>query len=153
MKLLVPAAAVILMVAGCGEEAGTDGGAGKSITVTAEGFAFSPTELDLDAGESVELTFENHDDVDHSFSIEEPSFEVQAAGGDSTTASFTAPEESVNWFCKFHSEMTGTINVGGDAGAGGTETETETGTETDDSPTKDDDMTEGSNENDNGYDY
>ena len=150
MKLFVPIAAAILLFAGCGEETGGNpGGAGKSITVTAEGFAFSPTELEVDPGENIELTFENRDNVDHSFTVEDPSFEVEAGGGESATASFTAPETSVDWFCKFHSDMTGTINVGGAAGAGGTETETET----EDKKKKDDDMTEGSNENDTGYDY
>ena len=149
VKIFVPVAAVLMVLSACGEEGGgsTGGGAGKSVTVTAEDFAFSPDSLDLDAGEEVELTFENRDDVDHSFTIEDPSFEIEAEGGASTTGTFTVPDSGVEWICKYHpDQMKGTIEVGGAAGGGGTEMETET------SPT-DDDMTEGSNENDKGYDY
>jgi plastocyanin len=154
---LVPVAAAILLLAGCGEETGNgngnpdgngngdtnQGGATASVTVTAEGFAFNPTELQLEPGASVELTFENNDDVNHSFTVEDPAIDVVAAAGASVTETITAPDASVDWFCKFHSNMTGTISVGGAAGAGGGDSKKK----------KDDDMTEGSNENDTGYDY
>ena len=130
MKLAAPLVILMVGLTGCGEEEpaggnGNGGGTTESVTVAAQDFAFDPDTLDLEAGT-----------------------EVEAAGGESASGSFTVPDSTVDWFCKYHpDQMTGTINVGGAAGGGTTE---------DDS--MDDDMTESDKEKDGGggggqYDY
>jgi plastocyanin len=116
--LLFVAAGVLAFVA-CGDDNGEGGGgsgngsATQSVDLTAQDFAFDPSTIEVDSGAEVELTFNNEDDVEHSFTAEDLDAEVEAEGGESATTTFTAPESgTVEFFCKYHpDQMTGEISV------------------------------------------
>ena len=121
--------AVALFGAACGDSEQTDledeaepeGASSTSVEVSAANFAFSPPDVSVEAGAEIELTFTNEDDTQHTFTAEDLDLDLLAEGGDSQSATFTAPDSgSVEFFCKFHESMTGTIAVGGEAaGSGG----------------------------------
>jgi plastocyanin len=116
---------VVLLLGACGsDDDGPESVGSGSIEITASGTAFTETEFEVDAGSEVEVTLTNEDETEHSFTIEDPEFEIEAHGGEDANGTFTAPEEgSVEFFCKYHpGVMTGTISVGGaaagDSGSG-----------------------------------
>lgn len=119
------------LAAACGE-GGTTGerpgdAAGKTIAVEATDFAFDPADISADAGETVELTFVNAGEVEHSFTIDDV-VDIEAEGGEETTMSFTTPDATVDFYCKFHpDQMQGELAVGGSAQMGGGEKEKESG--------------------------
>ena len=100
-------------------DTGGGGGGGTPVTVTAKDFAFSPNEISVDPGETVDLTFVNSDDTTHTFTADDVGVDISVDGGKTGTATFTAPDSgTVEWHCKIHSSMTGTITVAGsDAGS------------------------------------
>ena len=120
-RWIVPLAVLVLALSACGggdsEEAGgeTDAGNGAAplpVTVTASNFAFDPDAITAHATHTVDLTFVNEDDTAHTFTIDELDVDIEAAGGEEATATFT-PEElgSLEFYCKFHPAMTGELTV------------------------------------------
>jgi plastocyanin len=113
------AVAAVLAFVACGDDNGEGGGgsgngsATQSVDLTAQDFAFDPSTIEVDSGAEVELTFNNEDDVEHSFTAEDLDAEVEAEGGESATTTFTAPESgTVEFFCKYHpDQMMGEISV------------------------------------------
>ena len=109
----------VLAFGACGDDNGDDGGgsgnggATQSVDLTAQDFAFDPSTIEVDSGAEVELTFNNKDDVEHSFTAEDLDAEVEAEGGESATTTFTAPESgTVEFICKYHpDQMMGEITV------------------------------------------
>lgn len=92
---------------------------GGAIEVIAENFAFSPTTIPVEPGSRIELTFTNNDGTQHSFTAESVGVDLVVDGGGSDNAAFTAPDSgSVDFMCKFHGSMTGTISTDG-SGVGG----------------------------------
>lgn len=127
-RLVALLAVALLSAAACGgssddDPAPNENGAGEpGLTVRATDFAFDPESLDVAPGEPAEITFVNAGNVTHSFTAEDLDVDVEAATGEETTASFTAPDEdtTVEYVCKFHPSMQGEITVGaGGGGAGG----------------------------------
>lgn len=126
----------------CGDDPESDstepesGSGGGSVTVTAQDFSFSPTEVTIPAGESVSVTLDNQDDVQHSFTVDDADVDIVADGTNSASGDVSIEgDQTLKFRCRFHSSMTGTLVVGAggtDAGGGG----------------GDDDMTD-----DTGYDY
>jgi cytochrome c oxidase subunit 2 len=123
----VAVVAGLFLLGACGDDEGSsdgssDGGSSdaQTIEVTASDFAFDPDTFEVEGGGEVEVSLTNDGDVEHSFSIEDPEFEIEAEGGDSATGTFTAPDDgSVEFFCKYHpDQMTGEITVGGTAAGG-----------------------------------
>jgi plastocyanin len=112
-------AAGVLVFGACGDDNGDGGGdsgnvgATQSVDLTAQDFAFDPSSIEVDSGAEVELTFNNEDDVEHSFTAEDLDAEVEAEGGESATTTFTAPESgTVEFICEYHpDQMTGEISV------------------------------------------
>lgn len=100
---------------------GGDGGGAQSVEVTAADFAFDPVTIQAEPGQEVEVTLVNDDSTDHTFTVEELDVEAQAAGGESVSVTFTAPDlGSVEFFCQFHAEqMRGEITVGDAASSSG----------------------------------
>jgi plastocyanin len=90
----------------------------QPLQITATDFAFDPETFDSDAGAAVELVVTNAGDADHTFTIDEVEIDETIAPGDEITVSFDMPSSNVEYYCRFHSEMTGTILAG--AGGGGT---------------------------------
>jgi plastocyanin len=115
--VLLVAVVGVLVFGACGDDNGDGGGgegsAAQTVDLTAQNFAFDPSTIEVDAGAEVELTFNNEDDVEHSFTAEDLDVEVEAEGGESATTSFTAPESgTVEFICKYHpDQMTGELSV------------------------------------------
>jgi len=114
---------VALLGTACGDDTadsgGDDGGGATAIAVEAADFSFSPTSIDASAGEEIELTLTNSGTVEHSFTIEDV-FEVEAEGGAEASGTFTAPDASVEFFCKYHpDQMTGELTIDGQSAGGG----------------------------------
>jgi plastocyanin len=109
----------VLALGACGDDGGNggggteNGGGSESVDLTAQDFAFDPATIEVDPGAEVELTFNNEDDVEHSFTAEDLDAEVEAEGGESATTTFTAPDSgTVEFICKYHpDQMTGEISV------------------------------------------
>lgn len=129
----------MFLLGACGDDEGgsSDDGGGEAssstaVDVTAADFAFDKDSIDVEAGSEVEVTLTNEDDTEHSFSIEDPEFEIEAEGGDSATGTFTASDEgSVEFFCKYHpDQMRGELTIGGSAAGGGGDTTSDGGDNT-----------------------
>jgi plastocyanin len=86
--------------------------AADSIKVVAAGSSFEPGTLNLEAGEEVTVQVTNDDDMAHDFAIE--SLELNTGtieAGEVANATFTVPDEGVEFVCTFHPDMTGRIEV------------------------------------------
>jgi plastocyanin len=88
------------------------GGTENEIQLTASGFAWDKTELEMTAGSEVKVEVTNDDSAPHSFTFEEASVDETVDGGEDASATFTAPAAGEYPFrCKFHASMTGTVTV------------------------------------------
>jgi len=85
----------------------TGGGAGT--TIVAEGFAFNPDSVDVNAGE-VTLTVENKDSAEHTFTLDDGSSDTDLPAGETVTITLDLTT-TVGWHCTIHPSMTGTLNV------------------------------------------
>jgi plastocyanin len=120
--LSVLLAALLLFAGACGGgDDGEEAGAGEDVesadalpvTMTAGDFKFEPESLEGHATHTVDLTFVNEDDVEHSFTIDDMEVDVEAEGGEEATATFT-PEETgtFEFYCKYHPDtMSGELTV------------------------------------------
>ena len=132
---------VALLLGACGDESdpspdSADPGSDQRLDVTAADFSFDPTSISAEPGASVEVTFSNSGEVQHSFTIDDV-VEVEADGGEEASTTFTAPEETVEFYCKYHPEqMRGELRVdgsssqsddGGDTGGGGSDDDDDQG--------------------------
>jgi plastocyanin len=116
-------AAVLLLAGACGggDEETSDAGGGDDmsntealpVTVTAKDIAFQPKAFDGHATHTIELTFVNEDETEHSFTIDDMDVDVEAEGGEEATTTFT-PEETgtFEYYCRYHPDtMTGELTV------------------------------------------
>jgi plastocyanin len=88
------------------------GGAENEIQLTASGFAWDKTDLEMAAGSEVKVEVTNDDSAPHSFTFEEASVDQTVDGGEDAAVTFTAPDAGEYQFrCKFHASMTGTVTV------------------------------------------
>ena len=77
-----------------------------------EGEAFDPGTLNLTAGEEVSVEVTNDDSAAHDFAIESLDLNTGTVeSGEVANATFTVPDEGVEFVCTFHPEMTGRIEV------------------------------------------
>lgn len=114
---------VALLGAACGDDTADtsdgDGGGTTAVTVEAADNKFDRTTIDVAAGEEIELTLTNSGVAKHSFTIEGV-FEVEAEGGEEASGTFTAPDDPVRFFCKYHAtEMNGELTIDGQSAGGG----------------------------------
>jgi plastocyanin len=148
-RTLAVAGALLLFLGACGSntDSGGDSG-GRAITVVATDFQFDTTTLNLTPGETVNLTFQNDGESQHTFTSDDiEGADLSADPGNTASGTFTAPTAagSYEFHCRIHpTQMTGEIVVGGGGDAGSTDT-TEGSTDTTE------DTGEGAGENDNGY--
>lgn len=109
------AAIATLNACGGGDDDGGGGGAadaGTAVTIQAKDFAFSPTAIDLTAGEPASIEFENEDDTDHNLTIADLDVDEDVGGGDSATIPIETDAGTFAFQCKFHpSQMKGTITI------------------------------------------
>jgi plastocyanin len=114
-RRVMAAMVLVLGVAACGDddddaERGGTESAGAGATIVAANIAFDPTTLSVAAGETI--TLRNEDDVEHSFTIDDPEVDAEAEGGEEATVE--APDEpgTYDFHCRYHpDEMTGTLTV------------------------------------------
>ncbi|HEX2160173.1 MAG TPA: cupredoxin domain-containing protein [Actinomycetes bacterium] len=84
----------------------------NEVKLTASGFAWDKTDLEMAAGSEVKVEVTNDDSAPHSFTFEEASVDQTVDGGEDATVTFTAPDAGEYQFrCKFHASMTGTVTV------------------------------------------
>lgn len=130
-RILAILAVTVLTLSACGGSDDTtdseqdDGSGGSNSTaelaVAAQDFQFSPAELNVEAGADVTIEFTNEGDAPHTFTAEDIDADESLDPGGSTTIEFTAGEAAtIEWHCKIHTSMTGTITVGegSESGAG-----------------------------------
>ncbi len=85
----------------------------QSITITAKDFSFDNTNPTAKAGNPIHLTFKNTGDAEHSFTIDSI-VDTEAEKGETKTADFTAPNQTVQFHCKYHpQQMKGTLTISG----------------------------------------
>jgi LPXTG-motif cell wall-anchored protein len=97
--------------------------AAASASVTIRDFAFSPTSVTIDVGDTV--TWTNKDSVKHSATAEDGSFDTGLLGNGRSGSSTFDEAGTFQYFCKPHPSMKGTITVraassGGSGGGGDT---------------------------------
>ena len=115
---------MILLVVGlaaCGDDDDSEsGGTGSGTTqseatgagaaITAANIAFDPTELSVAAGETI--TLRNEDDVEHSFTIDDPEIDGEAEGGEEATVQAPDQPGTYDFHCRYHpDQMTGILTV------------------------------------------
>jgi plastocyanin len=126
VRLVVGLFAISLVLAACGgddgggeptgatgattEPTGATGetGAVGGSEIVIEGFAFSPSTLEISG--PTEVTITNGDSATHTFTLDDESIDETIAGGASVTVTLDL-SESTGYFCRPHPSMTGTIEV------------------------------------------
>jgi plastocyanin len=85
----------------------------QAITVTAVDFSLSPATITASAGQVINVSFKNSGSSQHSFTVGTTDVAL-AAGGASSSGSFTASAQTVEFHCKYHpTTMKGTITISG----------------------------------------
>jgi plastocyanin len=121
LSLLAP----LVLLAACGDDdddattAPTAAGASttaaggaepKDVAISAADFTFNPATVTAAPGQTVNITLTNGDSVPHSFTVGTTDV-TEAEGGEEATGEFTATQQTTEFHCKFHPQMTGTITV------------------------------------------
>lgn len=113
---IIPAViAGALLLAACGGDdgagdavdAGDEGnaGAGATIQLTAVDNEFETPELEVAAGQSIEVEFANGGNNPHTFTSENLDFDTGIVDpGDTVTVTFEAPDEPTGFVCTIHEE-------------------------------------------------
>jgi plastocyanin len=85
----------------------------QAITITAVNFSLSPATIKASAGQVINITFMNNGTTEHSFTVGSTDV-TEAGGGASSSGSFTASAQTVEFHCKYHpTQMKGTISING----------------------------------------
>jgi plastocyanin len=94
---------------GGAQDDGGGGGGEHDAAVTAAGFAFDPTELEVASG--TKIFVENADGVGHTFTVDGTDIDLMLDPGDVEDAQIDLDPGSYGFHCRFHSSMTGTLTV------------------------------------------
>jgi plastocyanin len=127
--LALAAVGPLLLLAACSssdDNATTTGGAAQpqAITVTAVDFSLSPATITASAGQVINVSFKNNGTVTHSFTVGTTDVAV-AGGGSSSSGSFTASAQTVEFHCKYHpTQLKGTITINGSSSSNTSATST-----------------------------
>lgn len=85
-----------------------------AISIVATDNAFSPDALDLEPGTAVTLEVTNEGDTAHNLVIDELDLSTGTIDpGAVVTATFTVPDEPVEFVCTFHPGMSGQVTPAG----------------------------------------
>jgi plastocyanin len=117
VRLLAVAGIALLGLSACNSSEPTgnvaEGAApADSIKIVMGDESFDPGTLNLQAGKEVTVEVTNDDDTPHDFAIE--SLELNTGtieAGEVANATFTVPDEGLEFVCTFHPDMTGRIEV------------------------------------------
>lgn len=86
--------------------------AATTVGLEAKDISFTPTELELEAGDAV-IEVENTGQLLHNLTIEDLDIDEDVAGGESIEVPVSAEAGTYTFVCKYHvDQMTGTITVG-----------------------------------------
>jgi plastocyanin len=105
MRTLVRHAAVLLLLQIACARAGV---AGEIVKVNINDLAFSPAEITITPGDTIEWV--NADFIDHTATARGGSWDVVITAGKSAQRQFNKPGTSI-YYCRFHPSMTGVIHV------------------------------------------
>ncbi len=128
LRLLAALSVGVLIFAACGggdddasDDSGDSSGGGDTLTVAIQDFSFSPNELSVESLADVTIEVTNEGDTTHTFTAASGDFDESLDSGASATVTFTAPDAGeLEFHCKIHTDMTGTILIGaGDSSGGG----------------------------------
>jgi plastocyanin len=120
LVLVLPLALGLVACGKSKKAASSSTGSGSANTmavgIEAKDFEFSPTTLDVGAGQKITLTFKNTGAAEHNFSITSLNVNQDLAAGKTATVTFTAPSSAgdVQYFCEYHKDsknMVGTLHV------------------------------------------
>jgi plastocyanin len=118
LRLLAGLFALSLVLAACGGDdddggggetaatGATETGGGTSITIA--DFAFDPNTISVSG--PTEVTITNDDSAAHTFTLDDGSVDQEIAAGESATVTVDVTE-STGFICRFHPQMTGTVEV------------------------------------------
>jgi hypothetical protein len=96
----------------------------QAITVTAVNYNLSPSTITASAGQVINVSFKNNGTTEHSFTVGTTDV-TEADGGSSSSGSFTASAQTVEFHCKYHpTQMKGTITITGSSSSNGSATST-----------------------------
>ncbi len=82
--------------------------AGEVVQVKINGLAFSPAEITIREGDTIEWV--NGDFIDHTATADDGSWDVVVAESRSARLRFDHAG-TTKYFCRFHPDMTGTVHV------------------------------------------
>jgi plastocyanin len=119
---------LVLAAAGCGGDDGggsagggatttaapaTTAGGDNEIQLTAQGFKWSTTDLQLTSGTGYTVEVRNQDGAEHNFTFEQAGANHDVEANEDVKVTFTAPAAgSYEFFCKYHQQaMRGTVTV------------------------------------------
>ena len=123
---------LVLATAGCGgDDGGGSAGGGATTTaapattsapaaggdneiqLTAQGFKWSTTDLQLTSGTGYTVEVRNQDGAEHNFTFEQAGANQDVEANEDVKVTFTAPAAgSYEFFCKYHPQaMRGTVTV------------------------------------------
>jgi plastocyanin len=119
IRLVAGVFVLSLVVAACGgdddggDETGATGateetGATGGTTITIADFAFDPNTISVSG--PTEVTITNEDDVAHTFTLDDESVDEEIDPGATVTVTVDV-SESTGFACRFHPQMTGTVEV------------------------------------------
>jgi len=91
-----------------GTETGTETGSTGGTAITIEGFAFNPSTITVSG--PTEVTITNNDSATHTFTLDDGSIDQELGGGESATVTIDV-SASTGFSCRFHPQMTGTVEV------------------------------------------
>jgi plastocyanin len=116
-------------LAACGDDDGGDDGSAETTapaddasdapsegatTLLAIDNAFDTASISGAPGSTIDVEFSNDGLAAHTFTVDELDVDLVLSGGESGTAQFTFPDESFEFYCRFHpTEMRGTLEPGG----------------------------------------
>jgi plastocyanin len=105
MRTALRGAAVVLLLQIASAHVGI---AGEVVQVTINDLAFSPAEITVKAGDTVEWV--NNDFIDHTATATSGEWDVMIVAGQSARQEMTKPG-TIKYFCRAHPDMTGTITI------------------------------------------
>ena len=104
--MLCLAAVLLLQIAGAHV-----GVAGEVVQVKISDLAFSPADITVKAGTTIEWV--NNDFVDHTATATSGDWDVMIVAGQSARQQMTKPG-TIKYYCRVHPDMTGTVHVAND---------------------------------------
>jgi plastocyanin len=105
MRTALRGAAVVLLLQIASAHVGI---AGEVVQVTINDLAFSPAEITVKAGDTVEWV--NNDFIDHTATATSGEWDVMIVAGQSARQEMTKTG-TIKYFCRVHPDMTGTITI------------------------------------------